>query len=209
MPVEYFDIYDESGRALGLSKPRDQVHRDGDWHRSIALWIVRQSGTIVFQQRSLLKDTDPGLFTASVSGHYSAGETLPDVLREAREEVGIAVALHHLVPLGAWRHDLLARDRELQDVFLWPIELPLGNFVPDPAEVLGLAEAPVHDFMALLDGTAPSITTSWRDAESGELHSLTLRLADFVPVHAYHRWVAHAAMTYLATRLNGREHSSA
>ncbi len=33
---------------------------------------------MVFQERSAGKDTWPGLLTASVSGHYAAGETLSD-----------------------------------------------------------------------------------------------------------------------------------
>src|SRR5579871_6856022 len=103
--TERFDVYDHAGRPLGLSKARDQVHRDGDWHRSIALWIVRPDGRLVFQRRSATKDTWPGRLTGSVTGHYAAGETLAEVLREAQEEIGLCVGREALVPLGVWRND--------------------------------------------------------------------------------------------------------
>jgi isopentenyldiphosphate isomerase len=200
--VEYFDLFDQDGRPLGTSKPRDQVHRDGDWHRSIALWIVRQSGSIVFQQRSLLKDTRPGLFTASVSGHYAAGEDLKDVLREAVEEIGVVASESDLIPLGCRQIDDRPAperiDRELQDVFLWPLERPLTDFSPDAREVSGLADIAAGSFLELLGGRQDTVAADFRAAESQTVERRSLRLADFVPLHQYHLWVARAALDFVS-----------
>src|SRR5215218_4884038 len=38
-PGELFDVVTSGGEPTGIVKPRWQVHRDGDWHRSIHLWI--------------------------------------------------------------------------------------------------------------------------------------------------------------------------
>ena len=38
-PNELFDVVHADGSPTGRSKPRWQVHRDGDWHRSIHVWI--------------------------------------------------------------------------------------------------------------------------------------------------------------------------
>jgi isopentenyldiphosphate isomerase len=200
--VEHFDLYDEHGLPLGTTKPRRQVHRDGDWHRSIGLWIVRPSGSLVFQQRSLLKDTRPGLFTASVSGHYAAGENLADVLREAHEEIGVAVLAAELVPLGTWRMDdrpdqhLI--DREFQDVFLWPLDRLLTDFNPDPREVSALADVDPRELLVLLDGRNHAIHVAYRAAGTTGTERRSLVLEDFVPMHEYHRRVAHAALDYVA-----------
>src|SRR5947209_7500148 len=152
--AEMFDLYDAQGRPLGRSKARALVHRDGDWHRSVALWIVRSDGSLIFQRRSVTKDTWPDRLTASVSGHYAAGETLPEVLREAQEEIGRPATATDLMPIGLWRHDERSapgvRDRELQDVFLWPLSTPMATLRPDPEEASALVQLRTLDVLRLL-----------------------------------------------------------
>src|SRR5262245_11662165 len=54
-PEEPFDLCDDEGHLLGRSKARALVHRDGDWHRSLHLWVVLIESApfeVVFQRRS-------------------------------------------------------------------------------------------------------------------------------------------------------------
>ena len=233
--AELFDLYDAGGRPLGRSKERMQVHRDGDWHRSIGLWIVRSDGRLLFQRRSAGKDTWPGRLTASVSGHYAAGERLEDVLREAQEEIGVVVRAGDLIPLGLWRNDDTrvpgVFDRELQDIFFWPLDLPLTAFRLDPTEVSALVELWPSDLLALLAGSEalfvpvdqryqmpqastfgsvdqryqrPKASTLAADciaAGDATVQHVELVLEDFVPDHAYHTRVAQAALDYTGRRL--------
>lgn len=199
---ERFDLYDQAGHLLGRSKARHLVHRDGDWHRSIALWIVRPDGRLVFQRRSNDKDTWPGRLTGSVTGHYAAGEALADVLREAREEIGLEARLDDLLPIGLWRNDDApatgVRDRELQDVFLWPLTVPLLDMRPDPAEVAGLAEIAPPDLLGLLNGTMPSVPARYARVGADAVLDVLLGLDDFVPAHTHYAAVARAALAYVA-----------
>ena len=199
---EQFDLYDSSGRPLGIRKARPLVHRDGDWHRSVALWIVRVDGRLLLQRRSQAKDTWPGRLTASVSGHYAAGESLHDVLREAREEIGLPVDEHDLISIGVWRLNQTAMpgilDRELQDVFLWPLDLALTAFRPDPTEVSGLYALAAADLLDLLDGKLPVIAADSVETGQHDVRSSRLTLADFVPTPVYHMRVARAALVFLA-----------
>jgi isopentenyldiphosphate isomerase len=202
--AERFDVYDAAGHPLGLSKARDEVHRDGDWHRSIALWIVRPDGRLVFQRRSATKDTWPGRLTGSVSGHYAAGETLAEVLREADEEIGVGVSRDDLVPVGIWRNEDRPApgviDRELQDVFLWPLDLPLAALRPDPEEVSCLVEMAPADLLALLGGTAAAVEVRCLPAGEALPRPCRVTLEDFVPAHAHHADMARAALDYIAGR---------
>ena len=50
---ELFDLYDAEGHALGQAKARDDVHRDGDWHRSAHIWIYTSDGRLLFQRLRL------------------------------------------------------------------------------------------------------------------------------------------------------------
>ncbi|HXT35709.1 MAG TPA: NUDIX domain-containing protein [Chloroflexota bacterium] len=200
--VEYFDLYSAAGVPLGIRKERTEVHRAGDWHRSIALWIVRSSGAIVLQRRSAAKDTWPGKLTASVSGHYAAGETLTDVLREAWEELGMPVTEAELIPLGTWvceaRPEPAVIDRELVDVFLWPTDRALTAFQPDPSEVSALVELPARDLLRL--STEPEAVVESICLPVGDDPVLTFSITreDLVPTHDYHARLARAALARAA-----------
>lgn len=198
--MEFFDLYDEQGRPLGRTKERALVHRDGDWHRSIHLWMVRPGGALVFQQRSAGKDTWPRHFTCTVGGHYAAGEDLAQVLREAREEIGQPVALAELRPLGVWRYDDASgagiRDRELQDVFLWPCTTPLEAFAPDPEEVASLAEVMPRELLQLLAGLVHEIDVPARASGAATIEQRRLQRDDLVPTPSYHTCIARAALAY-------------
>ncbi|HEY8286578.1 MAG TPA: NUDIX domain-containing protein [Chloroflexota bacterium] len=199
--VEYFDLYSAAGASLGIRKERTIVHRDGDWHRSMALWIVRSSGAVVLQQRSAAKDTWPGKLTASVSGHYAAGESLADVLREAWEELGQAVTAEELIPLRTWACETSpepgVRDRELVDVFLWPTEMALEAFQPEPSEVSALVEMPAHNLLRLATELEVVVEGNYLPV-GGFTSTIRLSRQDFVPTHEYHARVAMAALALAA-----------
>src|SRR6185312_16932533 len=112
-PGELFDLYDRDGAPLGLRKARAEVHRDGDWHRSVHIWVVLREGPglpdaprapcLLFQRRSLEKDTWPGALDVAVTGHLRAGEAILDGLREAREEIGLELGPSDVIRLGLRR----------------------------------------------------------------------------------------------------------
>ena len=122
-PDELFDVYDAAGRPTGRVKRRQDVHRDGDWHRSFHCWVTCEADgppALLLQRRGMRKDTWPGRLDVTVGGHYRAGEALQEVVREVEEEIGRSVRLGNLGHLGG-RVWLSAPapgvlDRELQDV---------------------------------------------------------------------------------------------
>jgi isopentenyldiphosphate isomerase len=165
-PGELFDLYTESGAPLGRAKPRALVHRDGDWHRSLHVWVVLQGGPgiegaapgpwLLFQQRSPEKDTWPGALDVAVTGHLQAGETVLEALREAREEIGLDLGPDDVIRIGLRRRvDTRTPgvvDREIQDIFVALTPLPLRAFRPDPAEVVALVAVPFDAAGALFRG---------------------------------------------------------
>ena len=85
-PDEPFDVLDATGAPTGRVKARAAVHLDGDWHRALHIWVAGhdESGEpfLMFQRRSAAKDTWPGRFDTTVGGHFRAGETLAEAMRE-------------------------------------------------------------------------------------------------------------------------------
>ena len=56
--MEYFDVLDENGNKTGKLKLRNEVHRDGDWHRGVHVWIINSFGELLLQRRSPNKEND-------------------------------------------------------------------------------------------------------------------------------------------------------
>ncbi|XXY48202.1 NUDIX domain-containing protein [Sorangium sp. So ce269] len=169
---EPFDVFDRSGKPLGVRKARRLVHRDGDWHRSVHVWVVlereadarRGDGEpwVLFQRRSPDKDTWPGALEVAVSGHYRAGEDLAEALREAEEEIGLPLSPADVIRLGVRRsvddHTPGIVDRELQDVLLATTRRPLAAFRPHPEEVTALLSLPLAAALRLVRGEAEGVS---------------------------------------------------
>ena len=91
---ELFAVLDANGEPTGRRKRRGDVHRDGDWHGALHIWVGGVDGTVerrssLFQRRSLTKDTWPGVLDVAVGGHLRAGRRLAEAVREAEEEIGL------------------------------------------------------------------------------------------------------------------------
>ena len=90
--MEELDVLDENGNKTGIKKLRKLVHRDGDWHKTAFIFVVNDKGEIILQKRSQEKENDPNKWTASASGHLSAGDTDTEgAMRELSEEIGIKI----------------------------------------------------------------------------------------------------------------------
>ncbi|MEK9738209.1 MAG: NUDIX domain-containing protein [Euryarchaeota archaeon] len=70
---EIFDIVNDSDKVIG-SASRNEVHNRGLKHRSVHLLIFNKRGAVLLQKRSMEKDTFPGVWDSSVSGHVDSGE---------------------------------------------------------------------------------------------------------------------------------------
>lgn len=92
MCKEYFDILDDNGNKTGKIKLRSEVHRDGDWHKAVHIWILNQSGDILLQRRSATKDSNPNMLDISCAGHLSAGDnSIGGAIRELKEELNLDI----------------------------------------------------------------------------------------------------------------------
>jgi isopentenyldiphosphate isomerase len=186
-PDELFDVYDGAGRPTGRAKRRAEVHRDGDWHRSFHCWITCEAGAVpalLLQRRGAFKDTWPNRLDVTVGGHFAAGETIQDMVREVAEEIGCAASLADLIPLGrrayVGEQEPGVRDHELQEVYLWRRRARLESYRPRPVEVGALVEAPLPDLLRLFAGEADRITVRSLSAER-RISRGTITRDDFLP----------------------------
>lgn len=115
--AEIFDVVDHEDTVTGQST-RGEVHAQGLLHRAVHVFAINKKGEVLLQRRSLLKDSHPGVWDSSVSGHLDAGEDYETAaIRELGEEMGIyevpVEELARIAPSEAtgWEHVRLYRCR--------------------------------------------------------------------------------------------------
>ena len=129
-PQEPFDVVDTQDRVIGRA-PRREVHTRRWRHRSIHVLVFDTTGRVFLQKRSQAKDSCPGTWDSSCSGHLDAGEDYDAAAkRELREEIGLAP----VAPPVRWLR-LEASERTGWE-FVWVYRLRSeGPFTLNPAEI--------------------------------------------------------------------------
>ena len=102
--MEYIDIFNRDGKATGITKPKHDSKRPGEYYRH-AITIMKTSnspapgegeGQYIVQQRSLKAKYYAGKWDMT-GGGVMTGETLDQVAcREVKEELGITINLENI-----------------------------------------------------------------------------------------------------------------
>ncbi|MBX7157994.1 MAG: NUDIX domain-containing protein [Verrucomicrobiae bacterium] len=93
MKEEIFDVVDEKDRVIG-QVTRREIHEKKLLHRAIHIFIFDSRNRLFLQKRSLMKDSHPGKWDSSCSGHLDTGETYAIAAqRELKEELGITFSI--------------------------------------------------------------------------------------------------------------------
>ncbi|MBR9702267.1 NUDIX domain-containing protein [Candidatus Pacearchaeota archaeon] len=155
MKEKQLDIFNERIELIG-QKTREEVHKEGHWHRAFHCWILGKDTNgeeyIIFQLRSKDKDLAPNSLDISAAGHLDAGEEPLDGLRELKEELDIGVTSDKLHFLGVHVEvycDKKAINREFDYVYFLNNNKPLSEYKVQPNEVIGLTKIKVNDGIAL------------------------------------------------------------
>jgi len=146
---ERFEIFDESGRPLGIES-RSRVHREGLWHRAANVFLFLPDGTLLIQRRQLTKDVWPGAWDVSVAEHLMPGESFEQgALRGLREELGVTgaeLALYGDVTKSRLEVEASGiKDYEFQQSFRTVYGGPIA---PDASEVMETRAVSLADLEA-------------------------------------------------------------
>ncbi len=149
MTEEIFDVVNEHDEVTGQA-PRDEVHRRGLLHRAVHILVFNRAGRVFLQKRSATKDTHPGTWDSSTSGHVDAGEDYDQsAIRELNEEIGLRLGSppERLFKIDACR----ATDQEFVWVYrttsegpfrLHPEEIETGDWFSEGDISTGIRERP-------------------------------------------------------------------
>ena len=87
---ELFDVLNEKGEYTNRIETREKCHKDGLWHKAVALFIINSKGQVLLQKRSANKKMWPNMWDITSGGHVLVGELgFQAIIRECKEELGI------------------------------------------------------------------------------------------------------------------------
>jgi isopentenyl-diphosphate Delta-isomerase len=119
MKSELFDIVDENNISFGIKKERSLVHKDGDWHHSVHIYVWNDKNELLVHLRSPFKDLHPNCWDTRFGGHVLAGDTIENTaMKELAEEIGIKVEYEDLVKGMVIKYDG-GTNREFNDIFYY------------------------------------------------------------------------------------------
>lgn len=146
---EFLDLLDTQGKRTGIVKERQAVHKDGDWHASVHLWIM-VGDIVLVQKRSMNKESFPGCYDASVAGHVNAGEEYANAaIRECKEEIGIDLSVDGIfevgvLPLIISRKDKGFISREINHIFMAKLDAIPETYI-DKTEISDIRYMSIYE----------------------------------------------------------------
>ena len=158
MTEEMVVLVDELDRDLGAA-PKSRVHRTGERHRAVSVFLFDEQGRTLLQRRADGKYHSPGVWSNTCCGHPRPGEsTLDAARRRLREEMGVECELAHVATFE-YRADVGQGllEHEVDHVFRGRFS---GAPEPDATEVSGFRWARLDDVRADC-GRHPERYSAW------------------------------------------------
>lgn len=159
---EYFDVLDENGNLTGEKKLRKDVHRDGDWHKAVHIWIINEKGEILLQRRCATKDSNPNMLDISCAGHLSSGDnSLQGALRELKEELNIEVnedELQYIKTLKrSSKYTATFINNEFDDLYILRTDKKIQDMKFQKEEISEIFYVPYNRFKDMIKNKQPDL----------------------------------------------------
>lgn len=154
---EFLNLIDSHSRLTHSAKPRSLVHRDGDLHPTVHIWLIKRRDMgiyVLLQKRSPEKDVNPDRFDVSAAGHVSqGGEFRHAAVRELYEELGIEISGEKLELIGLINHRTQygdINDNELSAVYLCRENIDTDSLVLQSSEVSEVCWAEIDEMISCM-----------------------------------------------------------
>ena len=154
---EFLNLIDDKARMTHYSKPRSLVHRDGDLHPTVHIWLIKRKDMGIYallQKRSSEKQINPDCFDVSAAGHVSQGEEFRHAaVKELREELGLSVSGDQLELIGLHNHLYTndeVRDNELSAVYLYRGKVDTDKLVVRSSEVSEVGWVEIDELLSVM-----------------------------------------------------------
>ncbi len=162
MNKEYFDILDENGNKIGKTKLRSEVHKDGDWHKAIHIWIINDNGDILLQRRCATKDSHPNMLDISCVGHLTVGDdSITGAIRELKEELNLDIKQEDLQFIKTLKRSSKYTEtfinNEFDDLYILRTNKGIDDMKFQEEEISELFFVPYKEFKKMVNNRQPDL----------------------------------------------------
>lgn len=170
MSKEYFDLLDEFGNKIGKTKLRSEVHRDGDWHKGVHIWVINNDNEILLQRRCATKDSNPNMLDISSAGHLQAGDSSQEAaIRELKEELDLDVTKDELIFIETIKNSLRYTEtfinNEFDDVYIVRTDKKISDLRFQKEEISEIMYVPYKKFKEMVNNRQPDLLIRDKDFE--------------------------------------------
>ena len=154
---EFLNLIDDKARITADSKPRTLVHRDGELHPTVHIWMIKRRDGGIFvllQKRSHEKDINPDCYDVSAAGHVSQGEEFRHTaLKEVHEELGLDIDRSKLEFIGLKKAEYTKgdiHDNELVAVYICREHIEIEDLTLQSSEVSEVCWAEIDELLSVM-----------------------------------------------------------
>lgn len=155
---EFLNIIGPDERITAESKPRSLIHRDGDLHPTVHVWIISRKDMgvyVLLQKRSEQKLLHPGCYDVSAAGHVTqGGEFREAAVRELQEELGLEIQPQKLEFIGIIRNSAESNgmiDNELSAVYLYNEPVDTDSLKLQSSEVDEVCWGEIDEILSIMN----------------------------------------------------------
>lgn len=167
--MEFIDVLDENGKKTGIVRNRKLVYKNGDWHKTVHVWLLNSQNELLIQKRAKDKETFPNLWAISIAGHVMSGETSKEAaLREIKEEIGINTLEEDLIYMFSVRRNqpyMGGTLHVLDDVYLLKYDLDIQKATIQKEELSDIRFINYREFKQNLQEKDPSFVPYTKEHE--------------------------------------------
>lgn len=158
---EFLNIIDKSETITSEVKPRSLVHRDGDFHPTVHIWIIKRMDMgvyVLLQKRAAQKEIYPDCYDVSAAGHVVQGDDYrATAVRELYEEIGVNAAPEELEFIGIKRSfpcdaaggtDI--KDNEFSAVYLYRNDIDIETLKLQESEVSEVCWTEIDELLSVM-----------------------------------------------------------
>ena len=134
--AEVWEIIDINCDKTGRVIERGQPMYDGEYHRSVHVWIYNRKGEWLISKRSPEKKTSPNVWEACGGAAVAGEDSLTAALRETKEELGLT-----LDPDKGYLFTTIIYENQhppggscMADVWIFSHDCPIEDIVLQPGE---------------------------------------------------------------------------
>ena len=154
---EFLNLIDSEARLTSMAKPRSLVHRDGELHPAVHIWIIKRKDMgiyVLLQKRSHEKHICPDCYDVSAAGHVAQGEEFRSTaVRETEEELGLKIHGSDLELIGLHKNEYKEKDindYEMRAIYLCRENVDIDKLVLQSSEVSDVCWAEIDELLAVM-----------------------------------------------------------